>query len=151
MQVKVQPNVITISEFGLDLKINSNYLIHQMMDDDGKRMLRDMMSTTLDGILMQLVNDYESFTTEKKETIKEGKLIVKSLHMFATFIRQVMPVCFSFELERYYDMQSKTKKEVIDVETQRIKATFPNRWTDKNETVIITPLELILFISDKIK
>lgn len=39
----------------------------------------------------------------------------------------------------------------VDVETQRIKVTFPNRWIDKNETVIITPLELILFISDKIK
>ena len=137
MQVKIQPNVITISEFGIDLTIKPNYLIHQMMDDDGKKMLRDMMSTTFDGILMQLVNDYDSFTTEKKEAIKEGKLIVKSLYMFATFIRQVVPICFSFELDCYYDIQSKTKKEVIDWAYSIVRYNTLYGYKENNEKNII--------------
>jgi hypothetical protein len=84
------------------------------MDDDGRKMLRNMMSETLDGILIQLVNDYSSLTTEKKESTREGKVLIKSLYMFATFLRQVMPICFSFDLSEYYDKTSKINKEVID-------------------------------------
>jgi hypothetical protein len=52
-----------------------------------------------------------------------------------------------------FDIDDEITEEItqidVDVETQRINVTFPNRWTDKNENVVITPLELILFIIDK--
>lgn len=118
MEVSIQANSLSISELGLDLTIKPNYLIHQMMDEDGRKMFRDIMFEKLDGILMQLVNDYNhienSLTTESKHSIKEGKQIVKSLKEFATFVRQIAPTCFSFELEYYYDKVSKEKQAAID-------------------------------------
>lgn len=118
MEVNIQPNSITISELGLDLKIKPNYLIHQLMDEDGRAMFRNIMFEKLDGILLQLINDYNhienSVTSENKQDIKEGKQIVKSLKEFAIFTRQIAPTCFSFELEYYYDKLPKSRKEAID-------------------------------------
>jgi hypothetical protein len=118
MEVNIQHQKISVAELGLSLEINPNHLVHKLMDEDGREMFRDMMFEKFDGILIQLVNDYQhiqnNVTAEIRQEIKDGKHIVSILQQFATFTRQIAPVCFSFEIEYYYDKMPKIKQEAID-------------------------------------
>lgn len=88
------------------------------MEEDGREMFRNMMYEKLDSILTVLIDDYlhieNSVTKKYKEAIKDGSQIIKSLKDFAIFTRQIAPICFSFELELYYNKSSKKKQEAID-------------------------------------
>ena len=119
MEVKIQLNekVITISELGLDLKIKPNYLIHQMMDEDGREMLKNTIYKLLDSNVKTLVEDFnhiKNLNKESKEDIREGKKSINSLKDFAVIVRQIIPLCFSFDMECYIESKSKEEREAID-------------------------------------
>ena len=68
--------------------------------------------------------------------IKDGKHIVSILQQFATFTRQIAPVCFSFEIEYYYDKMPKLKQEAIDWAYSIIKYSKAYGYKEVKETFI---------------
>lgn len=119
MNIQIEPSLkqIKISELGLEINIKPAYILHQMMDENGADMLRKMVTTQMDAILGDLVLLYGPFQKgyfrqKELDAIKEKP--IDCLTIFSIFVRQIVSICFSFDMDTYLLNKTQEEKQAVE-------------------------------------